>query len=770
MDAAGRFSATRVVGKAAIPPDVDPPGSPPPPGGPGGMPGRDATAEYVANAETSPAPDGPARSLPVSAPFAFLDPPRAPDELGWLAHYRVRRLLGEGGMGLVFEAEDTDLLRPVALKVIRPELAGSPQAGQRFVREARALASLKHDHVVTIYQVGERRDVPFLAMEYLRGMPLDRWLDDGHKPSIDLTLRLGREIAAGLAAAHQRGIVHRDIKPANIWLEAPAGRVKILDFGLARSENHDVRITSPGIMLGSPAYMAPEQARGDGGDAASDLFSLGCVLYQLCTRRLPFPGATVTAVLTALATETPPPPRAINPAIPPALEDLVVQLLARSPTDRPASARAVVAAIRRIERQLQAERERAHLVAAAPPPLASGTPPLAADAGGPVSDSDDGEPASQGHAARTKTRRLRRRIGITAAAILVLMVGIATRILPRPRPAAASGPAPRVSAVVPVPGPGLAVSEPGPAPPLGPPAAVPPPRPAEVIPNPGPQLDPPLRVAAPDPGPAPPEETKAPAIKEMTGRIPGLWVRNRIIDPDGDCQVFIDQANDRATIHVPSVAHLLSAEFGRMNAPRILQEAQGDFEVRVKVAGTAQPGSRASTSLYAPYHGAGIVVWQDANNYARLEIAAESRKGKVRPYANFELRQDGRLASSWGIKIEDGSSYLRLERVGDELHAAFSPNGYTWTSFARLIADLPDRLEVGVVAINSAAKPLEAEFEEYQLSIRPRLESATGRPRPKTPPPAAPNVPPKPGGGQDVGASAADPPVTGGASPAGRGR
>ena len=235
-----------------------------------------------------------------------------------MAHYRVRRCIGEGGMGLVFEAEDTDLLRSVALKVIRPELAGIPQVVRRFLREARAMAALKHDHIVTIYQVGQQRGTPYLAMEYLRGMSLHRWLERGHRPSVDLVLRLGRELAAGLAAAHGRGLIHRDIKPANIWLEAPIGRAKILDFGLARTQSHDVQITNPGSAVGTPAYMAPEQARGQGDDASCDLFSLGCVLYQLCTRRLPFPGTTVIAVLTSLSMDTPPLPRELNPALPPA--------------------------------------------------------------------------------------------------------------------------------------------------------------------------------------------------------------------------------------------------------------------------------------------------------------------------------------------------------------------------------------------------------------------------------------------------------------------
>src|SRR6516165_4300728 len=202
-----------------------------PPDSLGGMAGPGATVAYRPEGERSPSGVPADGGGPSSATYAFLDPPRAPGELGWLAHYRVRRCIGEGGMGLVFEGEDAGLLRPVALKVIRPELAGSLQVAQRFALEARAMAALKHDHVVTIYQVGQQRGVPFLAMEYLRGMSLADWLHRGHRPSVDLVLRLGREIAAGLAAAHRRGLIHRDIKPANIFLEAPQGRGKILDFG-----------------------------------------------------------------------------------------------------------------------------------------------------------------------------------------------------------------------------------------------------------------------------------------------------------------------------------------------------------------------------------------------------------------------------------------------------------------------------------------------------------------------------------------------------------
>ena len=212
------------------------------------------------------------------------------NSFGWLAQYRVKRSSARAALASSSLAEDTQLARSVALKVIKPELDGAPRVRDRFMREAQATAAIRHDHIVTIYQVGRDHDTLFLAMEYLRGLSLQAWLDRGRRPSMDLVLRIGREIASGLTAAHRNGLVHRDIKPANIWLEAPSGRVKILDFGMARSERDDVHITHAGTVMGTPAYMAPEQARGDTAGAGSDLFSLGCVLYRLSAGRLPFEG------------------------------------------------------------------------------------------------------------------------------------------------------------------------------------------------------------------------------------------------------------------------------------------------------------------------------------------------------------------------------------------------------------------------------------------------------------------------------------------------
>jgi serine/threonine protein kinase len=328
---------------------------------------------------------------PEPPPFPFLGPATRPDSLGRLGPYEITRLIGQGGMGIVFLAEDEELRRPVAVKVMSPDLARDPFARQRFVREARATAAVSSPHIVTIYRVSQDNDVPYLAMEYLHGEPLDRWLDHVKMLTPAQAVRLGRGIAAGLAAAHEAGLIHRDIKPANIWIdERPSAgdglaesrkpkaesRVKILDFGLARSAQDNLNLTQSGLVVGTPAYMAPEQADGEPVDARSDLFSLGCVLYRLCTGQAPFTGPTVMAVLKAIALRDPLPPREVNPAVPGALSDLIVWLLSKNPARRPGSAREVEQMLAKIEKDLEAAGEEASLgaVEMLPPNRAGITP------------------------------------------------------------------------------------------------------------------------------------------------------------------------------------------------------------------------------------------------------------------------------------------------------------------------------------------------------------------------------------------------------------
>jgi hypothetical protein len=279
----------------------------------------------------------------------FLAPAQAPDELGRLGSYRILKILGHGGMGVVFEAEDPQLRRKVALKAMLPALAASETARQRFLREAQAAAAVEHDHIVPIHQVGEDRGVPFIAMPFLRGESLEQRLARQARLPFREVLRIGRETAAGLAAAHKRGLIHRDIKPANLWLEEESGRVKILDFGLARATADSAQLTQSGAIVGTPAYMAPEQMKGQPLDPLCDLFSLGCVLYRMCTGELPFKGADTISTLMAVATAEPPPPREIESYLPRAFSDLVMRLLVKEPTERTPSAQALLEALARIE-------------------------------------------------------------------------------------------------------------------------------------------------------------------------------------------------------------------------------------------------------------------------------------------------------------------------------------------------------------------------------------------------------------------------------------
>ncbi|MBL8793426.1 MAG: SpoIIE family protein phosphatase [Planctomycetia bacterium] len=309
-----------------------------------------------ARTETRPlAPPPPASAGTASMPdasYSFLSPPQAAGELGRLGPYRVLRLLGTGGMAVVFQAEDTQLLRRVALKVLKPDLAANASFRERFLREARAVGAIQHDRIVTVYQVGQEAGVPFFAMQLLQGESLEsRLRRDGCLPSSEV-VRLGREIAEGLEAAHMQDLIHRDVKPDNIWLEArphePA-RVKLLDFGLVRQQGGAPHLTQVGLVLGTPTYMSPEQARGRVLDARSDLFSLGIVLYRMCVGELPFDGSDTLATLAALAMDEPRSIAELNPRVPSAVVALVERLLAKRKEDRPANARAVIEALRAIE-------------------------------------------------------------------------------------------------------------------------------------------------------------------------------------------------------------------------------------------------------------------------------------------------------------------------------------------------------------------------------------------------------------------------------------
>lgn len=268
----------------------------------------------------------------------FLAPSGHADHLGRLGHYEILSVVGQGGMGTVLRGFDEKLRRVVAIKVMSPQLASNGVARKRFIREAQAVAAVRNEHVVDIHAVEESSPVPYLVMEFISGESLQDRLDREGTLPVKEVLRIGLQMAQGLAAAHAQGIVHRDIKPSNILLENGVARVKITDFGLARTLD-DAALTSSGLVAGTPQFMSPEQAQGEHVDHRADLFSLGSVLYAMCTGRPPFRASTTMGVLKRVCEETPTSIRELNPEAPDWLCDLIGKLHAKNPADRFSSAK-----------------------------------------------------------------------------------------------------------------------------------------------------------------------------------------------------------------------------------------------------------------------------------------------------------------------------------------------------------------------------------------------------------------------------------------------
>ncbi|MDH4222760.1 MAG: tetratricopeptide repeat protein, partial [candidate division Zixibacteria bacterium] len=248
-----------------------------------------------------------------------------------ISHYKILNKLGEGGMGVVYKAQDIQLQRPVALKFLPPHIADSPEEKARFIREAQSASSLNHPNVTTIYGIEDTPEGVFIVMEYVEGKTLRQIIEE--KPfSIKKTLEIGIQICEGLAAAHEKGIVHRDIKSANIMLTS-RGQVKIMDFGLAKISGAD-QLTETSSTLGTTAYMSPEQASGEETDQRSDIFSFGVVLYELLTDQLPFGGEHSAAIIYSLLNEEPQPISQINNRITPEFERIVSKALAKNKEER----------------------------------------------------------------------------------------------------------------------------------------------------------------------------------------------------------------------------------------------------------------------------------------------------------------------------------------------------------------------------------------------------------------------------------------------------
>ena len=262
--------------------------------------------------------------------------------------YEILKEVGKGAMGMVYQAHDPSIDRLVAIKVLRQDRMSSEGFVERFLKEAKAIGRLAHPNIVAVYDVGEDQEAIYIAMEFIEGESLDTFQTPDRRLSVSAIIGMGIQVAEALHYANERGVTHRDIKPSNIIVE-PGGRIKITDFGIAHIEDFSGMIkTQAGEILGTPAYMSPEQVLGKAVDGRSDIFSLGVILWELCVGKRPFRGETIAAIFRAVTDNTPDAPDKINPEVPAELSGIILKCLEKDPSNRYQSGNQLAEALKNI--------------------------------------------------------------------------------------------------------------------------------------------------------------------------------------------------------------------------------------------------------------------------------------------------------------------------------------------------------------------------------------------------------------------------------------